>query len=292
MRRSASLTISLLLLLTVLCTAAPPSRSAVTGANSSVPKKVKNVKVKSGREVAAKVLKLRENNENVRAALRYFEKKGKPPQIENSFAITGTYSHTSQTAKIFNGLGSLIKASSFTQESRISESGVEIIFVPDYSVEGEWQGTVIANRYDDYGNLAEQYVSQSVLVMPDPNAYSWDEIYEAPVYGGEVQPAVNEPGMYTDYNWGSRREEQPIDYMYVSKNGGSTDHAKIVNANSLQSRRARVRAWARCTFAWCGGAAIGCIAANLWNAEFLAGPCFAAGCITAAVGCSWGTLWQ
>ncbi|HEX8495429.1 MAG TPA: hypothetical protein VF658_21640 [Pyrinomonadaceae bacterium] len=294
--------ISLLLVLLVIGLSmplAPYSAAASSNVPSAAPKKVKDAKVKKGPEVAARVRQLKETNENVRAALRYFEKKGRPSKIDDSFAITGKYTYSNKATALnrwggFNSLGSFIRPASFTQqESSIGDAYVELIFVPNYDIENEWQGTVIGNRYDDYGNLVEQYVSESVMVTPDPNTYSWDEIYEAPVYGGEVQPAIDEPGMYTDYSWGETREQQPQEYMYMTKSNkaGAHDGMSIVKAG-LQSRRARIRAWARCSFAWCGGAAVGCIAVNLWNAELLAGPCFAVGCITSAIGCTWGTLWQ
>lgn len=277
--------------------ALPPVSPAAAGSAAAAgpQRKVKDVKVKKGPEVAARVRALRESSENVRAALKYFERRGGGPKIEESFAIYGSYRAANNVAAVggrFGNVGAFFRPAGFApQESRIAESNVEIIFVPYHSVDYEWQGTVIANRYDDYGNLAEQYVAESVITMPDPNTYSWDEIYEAPVYGGEVQPPVDEPGMYTDYNWGSTREQQPETYMYVAKSAGARDGAKVVKAG-LQTRRARVRAWARCSFAWCGGAGVACVAVNIWNAELLAGPCFAIGCITGAIGCTWGTLWQ
>jgi hypothetical protein len=268
-------------------------RSTEANAEATVAKGVKDFKVKKGAEVAAKVRKFKENNENVRAALRYFEKKGKTPKIDEAFAITGSVSNSNGTTAL-NSSRSFIRPASFTQQSSVSDGNVEIIFVPEYSTDGEWQGTVIASRYDDYGSLVEQYVAESILVMPDPNTYSWDEVYEAPVYGGEVTPPISEPGMYTDYNWGTTREAQPPEYQNISKSNEAASHdkAKFVKAGFVQSRRARVRAWARCSFAWCGGAGIVCVGVNLWNAEILAGPCFAVGCGGSMVGCTWGTLWQ
>jgi len=168
---------------------------------------------------------------------------------------------------------------------------VELIFVPDYDTQGEWQGTIIANRYDEYGGLLEQYVAQSILVTPDPNSAAWDEVYEAPVFGGEVQSPISEPGMYTDYNWGTTRDQQPPDYMMMTK-ADSHNQAKAVKVGFVQSRRARVRAWARCSFAWCAGAGIACVGAGLFFAEVIALPCFQTGCGASMVGCTWGTIWQ
>lgn len=293
MKNIVRLAASALLLAAIFGLAIPMSlRSADARLTEPAAKGVKDFKVKKGPEVAAKVRKLKEGNENVRAALRYFDKKGKPSKIEESFAITGS-SSSSKTTTAINSMRPFYQTASFSQDSRVSDGNVEIIFVPSYSEAGEWQGTVIANRYDDYGSLLEQYVAESILVMPDSNTYSWDEVYEAPVYGGEVQAPISEPGMYTDYNWGTTREAQPEGYMYTSRsNKANSQDGKFVKASFVQSRRARVRAWARCSFAWCGGAGITCVAVNIWNAELLAGPCFALGCGTSVIGCSWGTLWQ
>jgi len=284
---------SALLLAAIFGLAIPLSlRSADASPVEPATKEAKDFKVKKGREVAAKVSKLKESSENVRAALKYFEKKGKPSKIDESFAITGSVSSPNTTTAV-NRTRPFYQAASFTQQSSVSEGNVELIFVPSFSDGGEWQGTVIANRYDDYGSLLEQYVAESILVMPDPNTYSWDEVYEAPVYGGEVQAPISEPGMYTDYTWGTTRAEQPAGYMYMTRsNKANSQDGKFVKASFVQSRRARVRAWARCSFAWCAGAGIACVGVNLWNAEILAGPCFAVGCGTSMIGCTWGTIWQ
>jgi hypothetical protein len=284
---------SALLLAAIFGLAIPLSlRSADASPAEPATKGAKDFKVKKGPEVAAKVSKLKESSENVRAALKYFEKKGKPSKIDESFAITSSVSSPNTTTAV-NRTRPFYHAASFTQQSSVSEGNVELIFVPSFSDGGEWQGTVIANRYDDYGSLLEQYVAESILVMPDPNTYSWDEVYEAPVYGGEVQAPISEPGMYTDYNWGTTREEQPSGYMYMTRsNKANSQGSKFVKAGFVQSRRARVRAWARCSFAWCAGAGVTCVGINLWNAELLAGPCFAVGCGTSMIGCTWGTIWQ
>lgn len=288
--------VTVAVLIAATCGLAIPMFPRAAEASLGEPGKgIKDFKIKKGPEVAAKVRKLKESSENVRAALKYFDKKGHAPKIDDAFAVVGSTLHP-KTTIASTGQNSLYQLASFTKASSfapqtISDGNVEIIFVPAYSVGGEWQGTVIANRYDEYGSLVEQYVAESILVMPDPNTYSWDEVYEAPVFGGEVQAPISEPGMYTEYNWGNTREQQPTDYQYMSKSD-SHNRPEFVKAGFMQSRRARIRAWARCSFAWCAGAGIVCVGVNIWNAELLAGPCFAVGCGGAMVGCTWGTIWQ
>ena len=255
-----------------------------------------NLKVKKGPEVAAKVRRLKEVNQNVRAALNYFDKKGKPSKIDAAFAIVGSAPSSKTTVASTNN--SLFRPASFTRPSSlvsqdISDGNVELIFVPEYEVPGEWQGTVIANRYDEYGSMVDQYVAQSILVSTDPSTISWDEVYEAPVYGGEVQPPIAEPGMYSNYNWGAPRDEQPQDFLRITK-GDSHNKAQVVKAGFVQSgaRNPRVRAWARCSFAWCAGAGVACVGVGLLFAGVVAMPCFQTACGAAMLGCTWGTIWQ
>ena len=253
-----------------------------------------NLKVKKGPEVAAKVRKLKESNQNVRAALKYFDKKGKPSKIDDAFAIVG-YAPSSKM-KVASTNNSLFRPASFTSPSSfasqdISDGNVELIFVPEYEVQGEWQGTVIANRYDEYGSMVDQYVAESILVKTDPSTISWDEVYEAPVYGGEVQPPITESGMYSDYNWGTPRDQQPQDYKTIAK-ADSHNKAQVVQAGFVQARSPRVRSWARCSFAWCAGAGVSCVAVGLLFAELIAMPCFQTACGAAMLGCTWGTIWQ
>src|SRR5258706_3959601 len=244
MKNLVRLATSALLIAAIFGLAIPMSvRSREASLGEPGAKGVKDFKVKTGAEVAAKVRKFKESSENVRAALRYFDKKGKPSKIDKAFSITGTASSSkTTTASINNSLirpASFIKPSSFASQD-FTEGNVELIFVPDYDTQGEWQGTVIANRYDEYGGLLEQYVAQRILVTPDPSSAAWDEVYEAPVFGGEVQSPISEPGMYTDYNWGTTRDQQPTDYMMMTK-ADSHNRAQTGKVVFAQSRRARVR---------------------------------------------------
>ncbi|MFZ0750376.1 MAG: hypothetical protein WAM70_13515, partial [Pyrinomonadaceae bacterium] len=101
-------------------------------------KGIKDFKIKKGPEVAAKVRKLKESSENVRAALKYFDKKGQTPKIDDAFAIVGS-TPPSKTTTASNKHNSLFQMASFTTSfapQTISDGNVEIIFVPAYSVAG------------------------------------------------------------------------------------------------------------------------------------------------------------
>jgi hypothetical protein len=223
----------------------------------------------------------------VQAALKLFEDKKRPPKVDSAFAITGKLSRT--TAGLV-GAGPTIERVSFIQSSAIVGTDVELIFVPVLSLDMEWQGTVISNLYDSSGANVGQYVAESVLIMPDPNLYAWDEVYEAPVYGGMVQPAIAEPGMYINVDLGV-----PLSQQQFSRDLSGSDPSgaiRAVGTASFQSGQAVIRAWANCAFGWCGGAGISCTGTDLWSAAELGSSCFASGCGNYAIGCVWGTIWQ
>ena len=133
----------------------------------------KDYKVKKGAEVAAKVRKLKDSNKNVRAALKLFEDKKRMPKVDASFAINGSLGPLKTG---LNNRGQLLFQNvSFKQQSSISGDYIEIVFVPVLSLDMEWQGIVISDLYDSGGNIVGEYVAESVLIMPDPNFYAWDE---------------------------------------------------------------------------------------------------------------------
>jgi len=242
----------------------------------------KEFKVKKGAEVAAKVRKLKDSNKSVRAALKVFEDKKRPPKIDQSFAINGALG----SSKVgVNSRGNVFQRVSYEQRSSISGEYVDIIFVPVLSQDMEWHGVVIADLYDSSNNLVNEYVAVSVLVMPDSNLYAWDEVYEAPVYDGVVQPPIAEPWMYTNLDVGVPLDQQQIS---ADVNRG----VSIIPASYVQGGPARIRAWANCTFGWCGGAGISCIGSYVWSADALNSSCFSSGCGDYAIGCSWETIWQ
>ncbi|MFN2455675.1 MAG: hypothetical protein ABR577_15805 [Pyrinomonadaceae bacterium] len=288
-------------------------------------KKVKDVKVKTGPEVAQRVKQLKQYNKQVRNALKSFEdsgqKNGHMPKIEESSAITGTVSFSDVAqAKDCKSCG-LFRKAGFTSQDTLADNGVEIIFVPTYSVPSEWQGTIIFNRYDGYGNLAEQYVADVVVTRPDLNVNSWNGIYEVSFEGDtawlESDPAL---GMIDDpyFVLGTPLVEQPnrdmyqLDMLMMAKfNGvrsmqiGFRSAPRLVKANLQgpvpQPRptptprppgqgHPRVRKWAGCFGGWCGGSVVTCGVGSLIFAEITFGPCAFVGCGIAGFGCLWGSV--
>jgi hypothetical protein len=247
----------------------------------------KDYKVKKGAEVAAKIRKLKESNKNVRAAFKLFEDKKRMPKVDASFSINGSVG--SLKAEL-NDRERLFQNVSFEQQSSISGDYIEIIFVPVLSQDMEWQGIVISDLYDSGGNIVGEYVAASVLIMPDFNLYAWDEIYEAPVYDGVIEPAIAEPGMFTNVDLGIPLDQQVLSIEMYQANPSSV--IRVVPASYAQGGPARIRAWANCTFGWCGGAGINCVGTAVWSADVLSSSCFASGCGNYAIGCAWETIWQ
>ena len=248
----------------------------------------KGFKVKKGAEVAAKVRKLKDSSKNVRAALKLFEDKKRTPKIDASFSITGSLGAL-KTALNRGGQKFQSHVSS-AQQSSISGDYIEIIFVPVLSLDMEWQGTVICDLYDSSGNIVAEYVADSVLIMPDPNLYAWDEIYEAPVYDGILQPAIAGPGLFTNIDLGVPLDQQVISMQMPQPTSQSL--GGMVPITYVQAGTARIQAWANCTFGWCGGGGISCVGTDMWSADVLSSSCFASGCGDDAIACAWETIWQ
>lgn len=262
-------------------------------------------KAKSGPEVAARVKALKESSKSVREALKAFETKGHKPKIEDSSAITGTHA-SNKTAQTSGGNSVFFQNASFMKKSEIGDDYVEMIWVPTLSIEYEWQGTAIANRYDAYGNLIDQYVANIVMVMPDHNTYSWDVVYEVPYYEGAPLEPIYEPGMYTYVDLGTplsdqqNQLQQQLQMVSKRDKAGAVGNVQFTKAKALVRWRGGWRAWGKCSAAWGGGSwvggAAGCGLANWWNAEILWGPCTVVagvtGTIAGAIGCTYGTLWD
>jgi len=274
-------------------------------AQSNQQTKNQSSKAKSGPEVAARVKALKESSKSVREALKAFETKGHKPKIEESSALTGTHA-SDKTAKSTGVNNVMFQKASFMKQTEYGDEYVEMIWVPTLSIEYEWQGTAIANRYDAYGNFIDQYVANVVMVMPDHNYYSWDVVYEVPYYQGAAQEPIYEPGMYTYVDIGtplSNQQYQLQQQLQVLSKRDKADSAggvQFAKAKALVRWRGGWRAWGKCSAAWGGGSwvggAAGCGLANWWNAEILWAPCTVVagvtGTIAGAIGCTYGTLWD
>lgn len=168
---------------------------------------VKDSKVKRGPEVAARVKKLKETNKSVLAALKKFEKNGRKPQIEESVLISGTIiEEASSNSRNVRGLMQKVGIKT-QQQTTVSGEGYELILTPSLVVDGEWQGTAVCTRYDEYGNVIEQYAANIVTVAGyDGNI---KVVYEVR-YEGATPYLLHEPGMYAGFALGATIQEHQM----------------------------------------------------------------------------------
>lgn len=67
-----------------------------------------------------------------------------------------------------------------------------MIFIPTYDVPGEWQGTVIINKFDPSGAYLGQYVAD-VAMVPDPTQTLWDVQFEVSYEDGVAYIQYGDP---------------------------------------------------------------------------------------------------
>ena len=136
--------------------------------------KTERTRVKSGPEVANRVRQLQKHNSNLRRALADFEKNerrnGHKPKVDESYAVTFESQGSPQSSGALKNTGNpdtpFRRVSLTPQTTDYSGYGVEMIFIPAYSAPGEWQGTVLFNKFDPTGAYLGQYVAD-VAMGPD-----------------------------------------------------------------------------------------------------------------------------
>lgn len=192
------------LLAIALFVVALPISSAAQPSPVSVQERGERRHVKQGPEVGKRVKQLQKFNKDVRSALADFEKNekrnGHRPKHDESFSITmdpaggppsSAALKNAQTASPFR------KASFKPQDPDYSGYGVEMIFIPTYDVPGEWQGTVIINKFDPSGAYLGQYVAD-VAMVPDPTQTFWDVQFEVSYEGGSPYLQYGDPALYSE----------------------------------------------------------------------------------------------
>ncbi len=205
-------------------------RAAATSAPKQNEKQrtVRDSKIKTGPEVAAKVNALRERNKNVRAALKALENSGRKPKIDKSVAISGIISEAVSKKSRASVSRSIVdrlfkKASYAAQETVVrDENGYEAIFVPVLDTYDDWQGTVIATKYDQYGYQVDQYVFDVALRRDYANE-GWESVFEVSYWGGYGHLEW-ERGMIEDqfFQWGVPLNQQAnYDLQQQQLNGQS-----------------------------------------------------------------------
>lgn len=183
----------------------PSAQASAGGQRAERQPTVKSSKTKSGPEVVARVKSLKEHNKDVRAALGEFERRGRAPKFDDATLVTATFeSETARSTKAQRGVGFFLKASFAQGQSSVAGGGYELILVPALVVDGEWQGTAIATRYDEYGYVIDQYTSNIVTVE---NYDGGTKMAYEIRYEGGTPYLQHEPGMYTGFALGLTIQE-------------------------------------------------------------------------------------
>ena len=145
--------------------------------------------VKRGPEVGNRVRDMQKYNKNVRAALGQFEKNGNrnhnKPKLDEAISIMRDPAGGIAMLNSANTATTMFrKAGLKSQEPDYSEYGVEMILIPTYNPDYEWQGTVILNGFDPSGNYLGQYVADVALAVDSTE--TWDVFYENCYYEGQA----------------------------------------------------------------------------------------------------------
>ena len=202
----------------VLIVPLSPQSLTLAGSNragqSKALTRVKSGRVKTGLEVAARVRRLKEETLNVRAALNAFEKRGRVPKIEDAVAVAGEFIPAAPTrGNVASNVNGRFRKVSFTPQEQtvVSGNGYELVLIPSLEAPNEWQGTAIATMYDEYGNVASQYVANIVTVPASSSSYSPQVVYEV-MYTDGVPYLRHKPGMYSGFTLGMTIQEHQATY--------------------------------------------------------------------------------
>jgi hypothetical protein len=189
-------------MLTLTSTCAPVSAGVVAQKQHEKQSVIRDSKVKTGTEAAGRVKSLKEHNKDVQAALKAFEKRGHTPKVDEALLLRATIDFVETPGNAGkSGARALFQKAGFSSQAQttISGNGYELILVPSIEADGEWQGTAICTRYDEYGYVVEQYASNLVTVAD----YSGNTavVYEVRYEDGTPY-LLHEPGMYTGFTLG------------------------------------------------------------------------------------------
>jgi len=172
-----------------------PSGAQTNGRRKNPLKTVKEARLEKGVNIGERVKQLRATNNVVNAALEAFEKKGHKPKFDEAFSFSGKFEQPREVA--------LRRAHHASQQTSISDDGVEIIFITTLDLQNEWQGTTIANFYDANGTLEEQYVADVVITRSEYVPSEWTARYELKFESDGIGYLNHRPGMFTNFALGT-----------------------------------------------------------------------------------------
>lgn len=163
---------------------------------------IKDVEMKSGVEIAARVEGLRRDSLNLNAALHQFEKWGRRPKLEDAYSVSGRVDRLTKGAQ--NERDFAIRNANYAQTIR--EGSIELVFVPVIDTPTEWQGTMIARLYNAYNELTVEEVFDLVIIQESTGR--WSPVYELSFFNG--YPYLEyQTGMYASFALGVPIADHP-----------------------------------------------------------------------------------
>jgi hypothetical protein len=218
----ALLGIALFVVALPISSAAPPSPITVAASSPNHQERGERTHVKQGKEVGKRVKQLQKFNKNVDAALEKFEQNerrtqnGHKPKHNASFSATidpDSGAPPKAAMKMTDTGTTPFRKVAFVspQEPDYSTYGAELIFIPSYVTDSEWQGTVIINGFDPYGAFLGQYVADVAMVADATQTL--DVVYELSYSDGVGYVTYGNPG----FDLGTPTYEQPVNLIVSAR---------------------------------------------------------------------------
>lgn len=168
--------------------------------------------IKRGSDVGRRVRDLQTYNKDVRAALAKFDKNGNrngnKPKLDEAVSVIQTPAGgPAALNRPLTAPSPFQKAGLKPQDPDYSEYGVEMILIPTFYDDDEWQGTIILNGFDPSGNYLGQYISD--VAMAVDSTQTWDVFYESAFYGGQGYLLYGNP----NFEVGTPRDSQDPSFI-------------------------------------------------------------------------------
>jgi hypothetical protein len=255
---------------------------------------------KKGPEVAKRVRQLQKYNKAVRQALAAFERnEGRnkhAPRIDDAESFTLDPAGGSAALNLAKDTP-FRKVGFKPQDTDFSGYGLEIITIPTYTALGEWQGTIIFNKFDPSGGYIGQYVADAVI-GPDSTYTFLDVNFEVSFEGDNAYLECGDPNAYGylgDPGAGGGFQPPPI-----SSIGRATfekaSFTPQLNPFRLGQRiggaNPRLRQVVRCTWgsSAAGGLTCGVVSGFFGEIPFI--PCLLGAATLASSGCTMAALFK
>jgi hypothetical protein len=250
---------------------------------------------KKGPEVAKRVRQLQKYNNGVRQALAAFERnEGRnrhAPRIDEAESVTLDSAGGSAALNLVKDTP-FQKVGFRPQGTDFSGYGLEIITIPTYTAPGEWQGTIILNKFDPSGGYIGQYVAD-VVIGPDSTQTFLDVNFEVSFEGDNAYLECGDPNTYGylgDPGAGGGFLPPPISSLGNAKVFEKASYNPQLNPFRLGQRiggaNPRVRQVVRCTWGTSAVGGLTCGVVSGFFAEIPFIPCLLGAATLASSGCA------